>query len=102
MVVKSVVFPGMEDAFDGTESVCVGYERKGQSTVITADRPVTFDQSDELSAFFKEKSKIGATLYKDNKTGLFQVIEFLAFAITSHNGIITCVALFGCRKNLVN
>jgi hypothetical protein len=77
--VKSVVFPGMEDAFDGTESVCVGYERKGQSTVITADRPVTFDQSDELSAFFKEKSKIGATLYKDNKTGLFQVIEFFSF-----------------------
>jgi hypothetical protein len=63
----------MEDAFDGTESVCVGYERKGHSTVITADRPVTFDQNDELAAFFKEKMKIGATLYKDNKSGLYQV-----------------------------
>eukprot|EP01033_Poteriospumella_lacustris_P019011 gene19011-13717_t len=70
--VKSVVFPDMEDAFDGTETVCVGYERKGHSTVVTADRPVTFDQNDELAAFFKEKMKVGATLYKENKTGLFQ------------------------------
>lgn len=64
----------MEDAFDGTETVCVGYERKGHSTVVTADRPVTFDQNDELAAFFKEKMKVGATLYKENKTGLYQVL----------------------------
>jgi hypothetical protein len=73
----------MEDAFDGTETVCVGYERKGHSTVVTADRPVTFDQNDELAAFFKEKMKVGATLYKENKTGLFQVRLNTAYDIAT-------------------
>lgn len=98
---KSVVFPDMEDAFDGTETVCVGYERKGHSTVVTADRPVTFDQNDELAAFFKEKMKVGATLYKENKTGLYQVRLNTTYDIITST--ITYLTLLNVhRKSSVN
>lgn len=63
----------MLDHFDGTESLCVSFERKNKPPVFTQDKSVLLNRMDEITATFKETLKVDATLYKDNKTGLYKV-----------------------------
>lgn len=63
----------MLENFDGTESLCVSYERKSKPPVYTKDQSVLLNKNDEITANFKETMKVEVTLYKDGKTGMFKV-----------------------------
>lgn len=64
----------MWENFDGTETLCVAYERKNKPTQYTEDKSVLLNQADEITAEWNEKLTVSATLYKDNKTMKYVVI----------------------------
>ena len=73
---KGVVLPDMEDSFDGGESICVSYDRQGKSKTppqFTDEKHILLDNNDNIYADFHEDLKTEATMYRGNKTGVFQV-----------------------------
>jgi hypothetical protein len=63
----------MWESFDGTETLCCGFEKKGKPLVITQDKGILMNQNDDIVAEFNEKVQIPATLYRDNRTAVYQV-----------------------------
>lgn len=68
------MLPDMLEHFDGTESLCVSFERKNKPPLFTQEKSVLLNRMDEITATFKETLKVDTTLYKDNKTGLYKVL----------------------------
>jgi hypothetical protein len=71
--VKSVVLPDMLEEFNGTESLCVSLESKNKPASYTGERNVLLNDNDEIVATFNEALSLSATLYRENKSGLWKV-----------------------------
>lgn len=63
----------MLEHFEGTEMLCVGFERKNYPPMYTSDRAVLLNRDDEIVADFNQTLTVSATMYKDSKTGLYKV-----------------------------
>jgi hypothetical protein len=74
-VVKEVILPDMFDDFDGSETLCLAFERgKGKDLTYTDEKKISLSDNDEIVADFnKESLTCDVTLHRDNKTGLFRV-----------------------------
>jgi hypothetical protein len=73
--VKEVILPDMFDEFDGSETLCLAFERgKGKDLTYTDEKKISLNDNDEIIAdFTKECLTCDVTLHRDNKTGLFRV-----------------------------
>jgi len=76
--VKEVILPDMIDEFDGTESLCVAFERKNRSAEFTSEKNVLLNQKDEITAEFNESFNTDVTLHKD-KNGPFRVSRMFSY-----------------------
>ena len=74
--VSTVSLPNMEDNFEGGEALCVSYERGGKRKTLqySREKTILMDKDDNIFVEFSEDFKTEATLYKESKTGKFQVI----------------------------
>jgi hypothetical protein len=77
-LVKEVILPDMFDDFDGSETLCLAFERgKGKDLTYTDEKKISLSDNDEIVADFnKESLTCDVTLHRDNKTGLFRVRKF--------------------------
>lgn len=51
---KNCVLPDMLEHFEGTEMLCVSFERKNNPPVYTSDRAVLLNRDDEIVADFNQ------------------------------------------------
>lgn len=71
--VKEVILPEMFDDFDGTETLCLAFERKNKGLTYTEEKRISLNDNDEIIADFTNESfTTDVTLYRDNKTGVIR------------------------------
>lgn len=73
LVVKGVVLPDMIEEFDGTESLCLAFEKKNKAAEFSQEKHVSLNQNDEITADFDETYDIDVTMHKETKSGAFRV-----------------------------
>lgn len=71
---KQVILPDMYDEFDGTETLCVAFERKNKNLSYTEEKSISLNNKEEIIADFNKECFLAeVTLYRDHKTGIFRV-----------------------------
>ncbi len=66
----------MFDDFDGSETLCLAFERKTKALIYTEEKRISLNDQDEIvSDFQNEKFNTSATLYRE-KSGHYKVSFF--------------------------